>query len=77
MRTAPAVLPAASTDQASDVFVLHPAHRPGARLALTGLDLLRLKAVPDRFAAASGQDELLAVAETLSGKLGRYFAGLK
>jgi hypothetical protein len=75
MSTAPAVRTPRSTRQAGDVFVLHPAHRPGARL--TGPDLLHLKAILDRFAATSGHDELLGVAEAISGKLDGYFAGLK
>ena len=77
MTLAPAPQTAATARRSGDVFVLHPAHRPGACLSLTGADLLRLKAVLDRFAATSGQDGLLGAAEAISGKLGGYFAGLK
>jgi hypothetical protein len=77
MRTASAVRAVGSTGRVGDAFVLHPVHRPGAGLALTGAELLRLKAVLERFTAASGQEELLGVAEALAGKLDRYFAGLR
>ena len=77
MSTAPALWSARSTRRVGDVFVLHPAHRPGARLALTGADLLRLKAILNRFAATPGDGELPGVAEAIAGKLDAYFAGLK
>ena len=77
MNTAPAVRTARSTRRAGDTFLLHPAHRPGACLALTGADLLRLKAVLELFAATSSHDDLLGVAHALADKLDGYFAGLK
>ena len=77
MNAAPAVRTARGSRHAGDAFLLHPARRPGARLTLTGADLLHLKAILDRFAATSGHDELLVVAEAISDKLDGYFAGLK
>ena len=62
---------------AGDVFLLHPSDRPHVRLALTGQELLRLKAVLDDVAWRSGRAELSEAAQTIAGKLDGYFAGLK
>jgi hypothetical protein len=57
--------------------VLHPSGRPDVRLALTGRELLRLRAVLDDFVERSGQAELSEDAQTIARKLDRYFAGLR
>ena len=64
-------------ERTGDLFVLHPKDRPDECLTLTGQDLLRLKGMVDGFAQATVGDELAGAAETISSRLGGYFAGLR
>jgi hypothetical protein len=59
------------------VFVLHPQGRPDVRLALTGRDLLRLKAALDGFVGMPDRAGVAEAAAAIASKLGDYFAGLK